>query len=59
MDHQQGPTVEQRELCSVLCGSPDGGWEGGGRRDTCVYMTELLCCAPETITALLISCTPI
>ena len=24
MDNQQGPTVEHRELCSVLCGSLDG-----------------------------------
>ena len=27
--------------------------------DTCVCMAELLCCATETITTLLISCTPI
>ena len=25
VDSQQGPTVEHRELCSVLCGSLDGG----------------------------------
>ena len=24
MDKQQGPTVQYRELCSVLCGSLDG-----------------------------------
>ena len=24
MDKQQGPTVQQRELCSMLCGSLDG-----------------------------------
>ena len=24
VDSQQGPTVEHRELCSVLCGSLDG-----------------------------------
>ena len=24
MDHQQGPTVQHRELCSMLCGSLDG-----------------------------------
>ena len=29
MENQQGPTVEHRELCSVLCGSLD--WEGGLR----------------------------
>ena len=27
--------------------------------DTCIYMAELLCCAPETITTLLIGYTPI
>ena len=33
MDNQQGPTVEHRELCSVLCGSLAGRgvW---GRMDT-------------------------
>ena len=30
-----------------------------GRTDTCIYMVESLCCAPETITTLLISYTPI
>ena len=36
MNNQQGPTVQHRELCSVLCGSLDGRrvW---GRMDTCVY----------------------
>ena len=24
MDNQQGPTVQHRELCSMLCGSLDG-----------------------------------
>ena len=24
MDNQQGLTVQHRELCSMLCGSPDG-----------------------------------
>ena len=44
--------------CSVLCGSLDGRgvW---GRMDTCLCMAESLCCAPETITPLLISYTPI
>ena len=51
------PTVEHRELCSMLCGSLDerGLW---GRMDTCICMAESLCCAPETITTLLIGCTP-
>ena len=37
------------------------GWEGslGGRMDTCIYMAEALCSSPETITTLLIICTPI
>ena len=30
-----------------------------GRMDTCIHMAESLCSAPETITRLLISCTPI
>ena len=31
MDNQQGPTVQHRELCSVLCGSLDGrGWGENG-----------------------------
>ena len=48
MDHQQGPAVEHRELCSVLCGSLDG--RGVWRRmDTCICMAESLCCSPETI----------
>ena len=53
MDNQQGPTVEHRELCSVLCGSLDGRrvW---GRMDTCICMAESLHCSPETITPLLI-----
>ena len=42
--NQQGPTVEHRELCSMLCGSQDGKgvWE---RMDTCVCMSgfALLC----------------
>ena len=29
-----------------------------GRMDTCICMTESLCYSPETITALLIGCTP-
>ena len=36
-------------------------WMGGefGRIDTCIHMTESLCCPPKTITTLLISCIPI
>ena len=45
------------ELCSMLCGRLDGRrvW---GRMDTCTCMAESLCCSPETITTLLIGCTP-
>ena len=42
----------------MLCGSL-GGRGVWGRMDTCVCMAESLCCQPKTITALLISCTPI
>ena len=39
MDYQQGPTVEHRELCSVLCGSLDG--RGAlGRMDTWTCMAN-------------------
>ena len=58
MDNQQGPNVQHRKLCSVLCGSLDGRgvW---GRMDTCIRVAESLCCPPEAITALLIRSTPI
>ena len=37
MDNQQGPPVQHRDLCSVLCDSLDGRgvW---GRMDTCMCM---------------------
>ena len=49
-------TVEHMEICSMWCGSLDGrgGW---GRMDT--WMTESLCCLPETITTLLIYYIPL
>ena len=55
MDNQQGPAVQHRELCSVLCASLDGRgvW---GRMDT--WMAESLHCSPETITALFVK-TPV
>ena len=58
VDNQQGPTVEHRELCSMLRGSLDGRgvW---GRMDTCIRMAESLLCSPETTTALLIGYTPV
>ena len=58
MDHQQGPTVEYMELCSIIYCSLDesGVWE---RTDTCMCMTESRPCSPETIATLLIGYTPI
>ena len=55
-DTQQGPAVEHREHCSMLCGSLDGRgvW---GRVDTCICTAQSLCCVPETITTLLIGST--
>ena len=58
MDNQQGPSVQHKELRSMLCGSLDGRGVSG-RMDTCIRMAELLCYVPETITILLISYTPI
>ena len=46
------------ELCSVVCGSLDGR-EVWKRMDTCICTAEPLCLLPETITTLLIICTPI
>ena len=42
------------ELCSMLCGSLDGRgvW---GRMDTCIGMTDSLCCSPETISILFVN----
>ena len=53
MGKQQGPTLQHMGLCSMFRGILDGRgvW---GRMDTCMCMTESLCCPPETITALLI-----
>ena len=58
MDNQQGPTIEPRELCSMLCGSLDGRGVRG-RMDTCIYMAESLCCPPEIITTFLAGYTPV
>ena len=45
MDKQS--TILHRERYSVVCGSLDGRgvW---GRMDTCICMTESLCCTPKT-----------
>ena len=58
IDNQQGPTVQHRELRSMLCGILDGKGVQG-RMDTCIGMNESLCSSPETITTLLIGYTPI
>lgn len=57
MHNQQGPTIEQMELRSMLCGTLDGRgvW---GRIDSCIWRAESLPCPSETI-MLLISYTPI
>ena len=58
MDNQQGPTVYNRELSSMLCGSL-GGREVWGRMDTYICMTEALHGSPETIMTLLIGYIPL
>ena len=35
------------------------GWKGSLRENMCICMAKSLCCSSETITILLISCTPI
>ena len=54
MDNQQGPTVQHRKLCSMLCGDLEGRgvW---ARMDTDICMAESLCCSPETITTLFVN----
>ena len=54
MYNQQGPTVQHRELGSMLCGSLEGRrvWE---RMHPCICTAESLCCPPETITTLLMA----
>ena len=49
MDNQQGPTVQHRGICSMLCGNQDGRgvW---GRMHTYIYMAKSLPCSPGTIT---------
>ena len=48
----KGPTVLDKELCSVLCGSLDGR-EVWWKINTCICMAESLCCRPEIITLLI------
>ena len=58
MENQQGPAVQRRGLCSMLCGSLDGRGVLG-RVYTRICMAECLRCSPETITTLVISYTSI
>ena len=53
-DHQQGPDVEHRELCSLLCGSLDGRgvWE---KVETYMCMAESLCYSSGSIITLLVN----
>ena len=57
VDNQQGPIVQHRELCSMLCGSLDGRtiW---GRMDICTCMAESFAVQLK-LTTLLISYTPV
>ena len=50
--NQQRPFVEHRKVCSRLYGSLDGRGVWGGM-DTCICITESLCCPSETMTTLL------
>ena len=56
MDNQQGPTVKDMELGSMLYSSLD--WRGvWGRMDACICMDESLHCSPETITTVIMTIT--
>ena len=39
MDHQQGPTEQHRELCSMFCGSLGGGGSRGEWIHVCVWLS--------------------
>ena len=58
IDNQQGPTVQHREHCSILCNKLNGKriWK---RIDICICITESFCCRPETKIVLLITYAPI
>ena len=49
-------STENSAQCYMPASMGGGFW---GRMDTCICMSESLHCSPETITTLLISCTPI
>ena len=58
IDNQQGPTVQHRELCSIFCNNLNRK-RIQKRTDTCIRITESLCCTPETNTTVLINYVPI
>ena len=39
MENQQGPAGQHRELCSVSCGSLDGGEFGGQRMHVYIWLS--------------------
>ena len=56
-NHRKTYCITHGTLLSIMC-LPE--WEGAwGKMDKCMFMVESLCCASETITALLTSYTPI
>ena len=57
MDNLQGPTVQHRELCSVLCNNLK--WEKNLQKDTGIHTIESLCFTRETNITLLNKDTPI
>ena len=56
MDNQQGPIIQHKEVCLVLCNNLNGK-RILKRIDPCVCITELLCCVLETSTTFLINYT--
>ena len=58
VDKQQGPTVQHRELYSILCNGLYGK-ESEKRLDICIRITDSLCCTAESNTILSINSTPI
>ena len=44
MDNQQGPTVQHRELCSMLCGSRAGRGTWGEWMHVCLWLSPFTVC---------------
>ena len=49
MENQQGPVVQHRGLCSILC---DNLYEKRTLKNEYICITEALCCTTETKTTL-------